>query len=245
MPHKACKCRCRPTDCADGNLNKSAIGNKPTVLVADDIDILILLCYHWVRAPRGVYSSSQNLAKLPKSNPGAGICQLSSQHWAQEYVITSFLYMPFTDVIQHHMYMALVNQLHLSWSVTIKTLRIRLRSLQIQTVQRQISLKQEKALVRLYKVKSDDNLDSLRLQRYQQKISRRRTFLKSEVLPPTSGAAIYHSMRVYLQVRATVDGKPESAATNRVGLVWKKWTLLCRSYRQSSSTDKSLEDHKM
>ena len=122
-------------------ISTTDIGNKPTVLVADDTDILIPLCYHWVRAPRGVYSSSQNLAKLPRSNPGAGICQMSSQHWAQEYVITSFLYMPFSDVIHHHMYMALENQLHLSCSVTIKTLRIRLRSLQIQTVQRQMSLK--------------------------------------------------------------------------------------------------------
>ena len=95
-------------------ISTTEIGNKPTVLVADDTDILILLCYHWVRALRGVYSSSQNLAKLPRSNPGAGISQLSSQHWAQEYVITSFLYMPFSDVIQHHMYMALENQLHLS-----------------------------------------------------------------------------------------------------------------------------------
>ena len=87
----------------------------------------------------------------------------------------------------------------------------------------------ERALVYLYKGKSYDNLDSLRLQRYQQKISRRTTFVKPEVLPPTSGAAIYHSMRVYLQVRATMDGKPESAATNRVGLVWQRWTLLCSS----------------
>ena len=155
------------------------------------------------------------------------------------------LYIPFSDVIQHHMYMALENRLHLSWSITIKTLRIRLRPLQIQTVQRQMSLKQERALVCIYKVKSDDNFVSLRLQRYQQKISRRTTFVKPEVLPPTSGAAIYHSMRVYVQIRATVDGKPESAATNRVGLVWKRWTLLCRSYRQSSSTAKSLADHKM
>ena len=77
--------------------------------------------------------------------------------------------MPFSDVIQHHMYMALENRLHFSWSVTIKTLKIRLRSLQIQTVQRQMSLKQERALVCLYKVKSDDNFDSLRLQRYQQR----------------------------------------------------------------------------
>ena len=71
-------------------ISTTDIGNKPTFLVADDTDILILLCYHWVRAPRGVYSSSQNLAKLPRSNTGAGICQLSNQHWAQEYVITSF-----------------------------------------------------------------------------------------------------------------------------------------------------------
>ena len=72
---RACKWRCRPTDCADGKLNKSTIGNKPTVLVADDTDILIPLCYHWVRAPRGVYSSSQNLAKLPRSNQG--FCDIS------------------------------------------------------------------------------------------------------------------------------------------------------------------------
>ena len=54
----------------------------------------------------------------------------------------------------------------------------------------------ERALVCLYKGKSDDNLDSLHLQRYQQKISRRTTFVKPEVLPPTSGAVIYHSSGV-------------------------------------------------
>ena len=59
----------------------------------------------------------------------------------------------------------------------------------------------EKAIVFVYKGKSDDELDFLRLKRFQQKVSSSRTCVKPGVLPPTSAAARYHSMRVYLQVQ--------------------------------------------
>ena len=53
----------------------------------------------------------------------------------------------------------------------------------------------EKALVIIYNGKSTDTLDSLRYQRFDLREG------GSQALPPTSGAAKYHSLRVYLQVQ--------------------------------------------
>ena len=63
-----------------------------------------------------------------------------------------------------------------------------------------ISSAGEAALVCLYTGAVGDTLDKLRLQRFHQKVATSRRFVQPENLPPTSSAAEYHSLRVYLQV---------------------------------------------
>ncbi|XP_048577422.1 uncharacterized protein LOC125559782, partial [Nematostella vectensis] len=59
----------------------------------------------------------------------------------------------------------------------------------------------ETDLLCLYKGLKDETLDSLRYARFCQKISTGNTQVQPESLPPTSAAAIYHSLRVYHQVQ--------------------------------------------
>ena len=66
-----------------------------------------------------------------------------------------------------------------------------------------------KALVVLYKENSTDSLDSLRHQRFCEKVASSTSHVHSRALPPTSGAAMYHSLRVHLQVqerKGSADG---------------------------------------
>ena len=59
----------------------------------------------------------------------------------------------------------------------------------------------EKSLVCLYNSRSEESLDSLRYSRFCQKITTGTSFVQPECLPPTSAAAVYHSLRVYHQVQ--------------------------------------------
>ena len=59
----------------------------------------------------------------------------------------------------------------------------------------------EKALVCLYNGKSEEGLDVLRYKRFCEKVATKTSHVQSQSLPPTSAAARYHSLRVYLQVQ--------------------------------------------
>lgn len=65
----------------------------------------------------------------------------------------------------------------------------------------QIATTGEKALLVLYGGKLDGNLNKLRYQKFCEKTAAKTIQLQSEVLPPTSASAKYHSYRVYLQVQ--------------------------------------------
>ena len=56
----------------------------------------------------------------------------------------------------------------------------------------------EAALVSLYKGTACETLDDLRLLRFHQKVATSTTSVQPEHLPPTSSAAKYHSLRVFL-----------------------------------------------
>ena len=63
----------------------------------------------------------------------------------------------------------------------------------------------EKALIIVYNGKLTDTLDSLRHQRFCEKVASKRSHVKPQALPPTSAAAKYHSLRVYLQSKNGKD----------------------------------------
>ena len=59
----------------------------------------------------------------------------------------------------------------------------------------------EKSLVCLYNDQYEESLDLLRYSRFCQKITTGTSFVQPECLPPTSAAAVSHSLRVYHQVQ--------------------------------------------
>jgi hypothetical protein len=59
----------------------------------------------------------------------------------------------------------------------------------------------EKALVAIYNGKPSDTLDSLRYKRFCEKVASNSSYVQPQSLPPTSAATKYHSLRVYLQVQ--------------------------------------------
>ena len=71
----------------------------------------------------------------------------------------------------------------------------------IETMSEQITSAGEKALFHSYKGTDYENLDSIRYRMICQKVASSRFHIKPEVLPPTSAAAKYHSIRIFHQVR--------------------------------------------
>ena len=63
----------------------------------------------------------------------------------------------------------------------------------------------ENALVCIYGGKPGQTLDQLRYQRYLEKLASKSKSVQAQSLPPTSSAAKYHSLRVYLQIREWKD----------------------------------------
>ena len=59
----------------------------------------------------------------------------------------------------------------------------------------------EAALVCLYSGKEGDNCDGLRYAKFCDKVATNKVHIRPQTLPPTSAAARYHNIRVYLQVQ--------------------------------------------
>ena len=59
----------------------------------------------------------------------------------------------------------------------------------------------EKALLLLYSNKIEETLDGLQLKKFLDKVSIKSSQVEPNFLPPTSSAAKYHSLCVYLQVQ--------------------------------------------
>ena len=66
-----------------------------------------------------------------------------------------------------------------------------------------------------------DTLDKLRLLRFHQKVATSTRFVQPENLPPTSSAAKYHSLRVYLQVQLWKGGSRLGPQLHPQNLGWK------------------------
>ncbi|GFO21794.1 hypothetical protein PoB_004829900 [Plakobranchus ocellatus] len=63
----------------------------------------------------------------------------------------------------------------------------------------------ERALISLYGRRAGDTRDMLRYKRFWEKVTSSITTVRVRSLPPTSAAANYHSLRVYLQVQDWID----------------------------------------
>ena len=77
----------------------------------------------------------------------------------------------------------------------------------------------ENALVLVYNGMSTDTLDSLQHKRFCEKVASKTSHVKPQSLPPTSAAAKYHSLRVYLQVQ---EWKGSAAELNPIDWGWQE-----------------------
>ena len=63
----------------------------------------------------------------------------------------------------------------------------------------------------LYKGQPGDSLNILRLHQFHYKVGKSKSLVQPEVLPPSSAAAKYHSLRVYYQVQEWMGRRDISA----------------------------------
>ncbi len=71
-----------------------------------------------------------------------------------------------------------------------------------------------------------DTLDFLKLQRFLNKVGSSTSHVKLEALPPSSAAAKFHNMRVYLHVQqwmgiVTIWNKRTGGGLKKVGSTWQ------------------------
>ena len=197
MPHRTRVGGCRPVDCA----NSSAIGSyEETVLAADDTDLVILICYYadpdgfdlfMQCSTRGTTKKNRTWdIKVTQSELGADSCNnILFIHAILGCDTTSRLY-------------GLGKGLSLKRFTSSALFRDKSEQFckKDATVDNVIDAR-EAALVCLYSGKEGDNLDGLRYAKFCDKVATNKVHIRSQNLPPTSAAARYHSMRVYLQVQ--------------------------------------------
>uniref|UniRef100_UPI00358ECD2A uncharacterized protein n=1 Tax=Myxine glutinosa TaxID=7769 RepID=UPI00358ECD2A len=180
-----------------------------TVLMGDDTDLLVLLCYHASLDSHDLFfcSESRKTTKKPR------IWNIKA---------TKQLLGP--DICKHILFLHAVlgcdttSRLHgIGKGASLK----KFKESDIFREQAEVFYAHsastddvaeagEKAMVILYNGTSTDTLDSLRYHRFCEKVASSSTYVQPQVLPPTSGAAKFHSLRVYLQVQewkgSTSDG---------------------------------------
>ena len=105
----------------------------------------------------------------------------------------------------------------------------------------------EKAIVLAHKGLPKDNLDNLRLLRFHQKVNSSTVFVQPQVLPPTSAAAKFHSMRVYLQVQQWMGQgdqlKPEDCGWYEKDAVSpSNYIYRCSTFRPFGGCQMQLQD---
>ena len=170
------------------------------VLVGDDTDLFVLLCYH-------ASIEAHDLFFCPEPK------KITKQPRIWNIKVTKQRLGP--DICQHILFLHAV----LGCDTTPRLHGIgkgaSLRKFQASNSFRQqanvllthsaskhdVACAGEKALVVLYNGNSTDNLDSIQHQRFCEKVPSSTSHVHPRGLPPTSGTAIYHSVRVYLQVQ--------------------------------------------
>ncbi|KAG1663714.1 ERO1-like protein beta [Nymphon striatum] len=198
-------CRtCHATGDADFLIAQTAVGcadSGETILVGDDTDLLVLLCYH-------VKDDSDNIFFRPEPKAGT---KKSPRCWDIKALqrilgrnVCNYL------LLAHAMLGCDTTSRVFGFGkgVAIKHMRndTDFKShadvfLDEDATQSEIADAGEKYLVSILKGDPEETLDQLRLQRFHQKVATNKNAVQPETLPPTSAATKYHSLRVYYQVQ--------------------------------------------
>jgi len=171
--------------------------DRETIVVADDTDILVLLCHF-------VNSNSKAIFMKPESRHGSKEAKFWDIHVMKSILGDGLCkHLPFIHAllgcdttsclfgIGKALAMKKYSQLQQHAEMFCKP----------DTSQADIITSGEKALVVIYGGKSSDTLNTLRCHRFVEKMSRSTISIEMKALPPTSAAAKYHSMQVYYQVQ--------------------------------------------
>ena len=167
-----------------------------TVLVGDDTDLIVLLCYHAEFESRDLFfrpepkKNSKRNIEATKEKLGQDIC-------SNILFIHAFLGCDTTSRLYD-----IGKGTSLSKFKASSMFREQAKVFNSDSAStRDVVDAGEKALLLVYNGKLTDSLDSLRHKRFCEKVASKTSHVKPQSLPPTSAAAKYHSLRVYLQVQ--------------------------------------------
>lgn len=172
---------------------------KTTVLVGDDTDLLVLLCYHASEDGCDLYFRPEPKAnargarvwhmKKVKDQLGREVCRnLLFLHAMTGCDTTSRLY-------------GVGKATALKKFENVPCFREQANTFSCHSAVSDVVAAGEKALVALFGGKPGVGLDSLRYQRYFEKLATKTSHIQPQNLPPSAAAARFHSLRVYLQVK--------------------------------------------
>lgn len=171
-----------------------------TVLVGDDTDLLILLCYHASLNSHSIYFRPE--PKKGTKNP-------------RVWDITAVKKQLGPEICTHILFLHAVlgcdttSRLHgIGKGNSLKKFRSsqhfheQAKVFDAQSASLEgVTAAGEQALVSVYNRKTGETLDTLRYKRFCEKVATNTSHVKPQSLPPTSAAAKYHSLRVYFQVQ--------------------------------------------
>ena len=172
---------------------------KTTVLVGDDTDLLVLLCYHARQDGCDLFFRPE-----PKANArGTRVWLMKKvQEQLGKEVCRSLLFLhAVTGCDTTSRLYGVGKAKELKKFFDVPYFREQANVFSSHSALSDIVTAGEKALVSLFGGQPSDGLDALRYKRYFEKLATKSSDIQPQNLPPTSAAARYHSLRVYLQVK--------------------------------------------
>ena len=171
-----------------------------TVLVGDDTDLLILLCYHASLGSHSIFFRSE--PKKTTKNPRVWDIKAVKEQLGPE-------------ICSHNLFLHAVlgcdttSRLYgIGKGTSLKKFKSNIhfreqaKAFDVQSASLQdVPAAGEQVLVSIYNGRPGEDLDSLRCKRFCEKVATNTSHVQPQTLPPTSAAAKYHSLRVYLQIQ--------------------------------------------
>ena len=168
-----------------------------TVLVGNDTDLLILLCYHARLDSHRVYFRPE--PKKGTKNSRVWDIMAVKKQLGPDICLTSSFYMQSTTSRRLH---GIGKGNSLKKFRSSQHFHRQAKVFDVQSASLEgVTAAGEQALVSIYNGKPGEILDTLRYKCFCEKVATNTSHVKPQTLPPTSAAAKYHSLRVYFQVQ--------------------------------------------
>jgi len=190
---------------ADGLIVQTALQyaeTQTTYVIGEDTDILVLLCFHAQNESKVFFRSDTRQSKV-KPNRVWDITKTQAKLTMSVCECLLFLH-AFTGCdTTSRVY-------GIGKATALKLLR---HNIEFQDVckcfitsasKEEVIQHGERAMIMLIGGGSTGNLDTLRFQRFNAKVTANTTCVQVHTLPPTSAATVFHSLRVYLQCQVWI-----------------------------------------